>query len=218
MWELDYKEIWVPKNWCFWTVVLEKTLESPLACKEIQPVHPKENQSWVFIWRTDAEAETPILWPLMRRTDSLEKTLMLGKIEGRRKGGWQRMRWLNGHEFEQAPRVADGQGSLAFCSAWGHKESDTTDWLNWTDASEGLSRWCSGKESTWQYRRWRFDPWVRKIPWRRKWQLTPVFLPGKFRVQRSLAGCSPRSQRFRQDWESKPTYLSFRFWHIGNTQ
>jgi len=92
MWELDYKESWVPKNWCFWAVVLEKTLESPLDYKEIQPVHPKGNQFWIFIGRTDAEAETPILWPLMLRTDSFEKTLMLGKMEGRRRRGWQRMR------------------------------------------------------------------------------------------------------------------------------
>ena len=96
MWELNYKEIWALKNWCFWTVVLEKTLESPLDCKEIQPIHPKGYQSWMFIGRTDAEAETSTLWPLMQRTDSYEKTLMLGKIEGRRRKGWQRMRWLNG--------------------------------------------------------------------------------------------------------------------------
>ena len=96
MWELDYKESWVTKNWCFWTVVLEKTLESPLDSKEIQPVHPKGNQSWIFIGRTDAEAETPILGHLMRRTDSLKKTLMLGKIEGGRRRGRQRMRWLDG--------------------------------------------------------------------------------------------------------------------------
>ena len=96
MWELDYKESWAPKNWWFWTVVLEKTLESPLDCKEIQPVHPKGNQCWIFIGRTDAEAETPILGHLTRRTDTLEKTLMLGKIEGRRRRRWQRMRWLDG--------------------------------------------------------------------------------------------------------------------------
>ena len=89
-------ESWVTKNWCFWTVVLEKTLESPLDSKEIQPVHPKGNQSWIFIGRTDAEAETPILGHLMRRTDSLKKTLMLGKIEGGRRRGRQRMRWLDG--------------------------------------------------------------------------------------------------------------------------
>ena len=96
MWELDCEERWAPKNWCFWTVVLEKTLESPLDCNEIQSVHPKGDQSWVFIGRTDVEAETPILWHLKQRTNSLEKTLTLGKIEGRRRRGWQRMRWLDG--------------------------------------------------------------------------------------------------------------------------
>ena len=95
MWELDYKESWM-QNWCFWTVVLEKTLESPLDYKEIQPVQPKGDQSWVFIGGTDVEAETPILWPPMRRADSFEKTLMLGKIEGRRRRGRQRMRRLDG--------------------------------------------------------------------------------------------------------------------------
>ena len=95
MWELDHKESWAPKNWCFWTVVLEKTLESPLDCKEIQPVHPKGNQSWVFIGRTDVE-RLQYFGYLMRRADSFEKTLMLGKIEGRRRGGQQRMRWLDG--------------------------------------------------------------------------------------------------------------------------
>ena len=96
MWELDYKESWAPKNWCFWTVVLDKALESPLDCKEIQPVHPKGDQSWVFIGRTDVEAETPYFGHLMQRADSFEKTLMLGKIEVRRRRGRQRMRWLDG--------------------------------------------------------------------------------------------------------------------------
>ena len=95
MWELDYKESWSPKNWCFWTVVLEKTLESPLDCKEIQPVHPKGNQSWIFTGRTDAEAEASVFGHPMQRTDPLEKTLMLEKMEGGRRGR-QRMRWLNG--------------------------------------------------------------------------------------------------------------------------
>ena len=93
--ELDCEESWVPKNWCFWTVVLEKTLESPLDCKEIQSVHPKD-QSWVFIGRTDVEAETQYFGHLMRRADSLEKTLMLGKTGGRRRRGWWRIRWLEG--------------------------------------------------------------------------------------------------------------------------
>ena len=97
MWELDYKESWALKNWCFWTVVLEKTLENPLDCKEIQPVHPKGNQSCVFIGRTDVEAETPILWPLDAKSWLIwNESLMLGKIEGRRRRGRQRMRWLDG--------------------------------------------------------------------------------------------------------------------------
>ena len=96
MLELDHKESWVPKNWCFWTVVLEKALESHLDCKEIQPVHPKGDQSWVFIGRTDAGLKLQYFGHLMWRADSFEKTLMLGKIEGRRRRGWQRMRWLDG--------------------------------------------------------------------------------------------------------------------------
>ena len=96
MWKLDHKECWVPKYWCFQIVVLEKTLESLLDSKETQPVHPKENQSWMFIGRTDAEAETPVLGHFMRSIDSPEKTLMLGGIGGRRRRGRQRMRWLDG--------------------------------------------------------------------------------------------------------------------------
>ena len=144
MWELDHKESWAPKKWCFWTVVLEKTLESPSDFEEIQPVHPKGNQSWIFIGMPDAEAEAPILCHLMWRTDSFEKTLMLGKIEGRRRRGQQRMRWhqwLNGQEFEQAPGVGDGQGSLVCCSPWCCKESDTTEQLNWTELSTHLCSW-----------------------------------------------------------------------------
>ena len=96
MFELEYKESWAPKNGCFWTVVLEETLESPLDCQEIHSLHPKGNQFWIFIGRTDAEAETPVLWPLMWKADSFEKTLLLGKIEGGRRRGWQRIRWLDG--------------------------------------------------------------------------------------------------------------------------
>ena len=96
MWGLDYKESWVPKNWCFWTVVLEKPLESPLDCKEIQPVHPKGNQSWIFIGRNDAEAETPILWPPDGKNWLIRKDPDAGKVERRRRRGWQRMRWLEG--------------------------------------------------------------------------------------------------------------------------
>ena len=96
MWELDHKEGWVLKNWCFRTVVPEKTLESPLDSKEIKPVNPKGNQPWIFIGRTDDEAETPIFWPLMQRANSLEKTQMLGKIESKKRRGQQKIRWLDG--------------------------------------------------------------------------------------------------------------------------
>ena len=95
MWELDYKESWALKNWCFWTVVLEKILESPLDCKDIQPVHPKGNQSWIFIGRTDVKLKLQYIVHMMWRADSLEKALMLGEIEGGKKRGWQKMRWLD---------------------------------------------------------------------------------------------------------------------------
>ena len=135
MWQLDYKESWAPKNWCFWTVVLEKTLESPLNCKEIQSVHPKGDQSWVFIGKIDVEAETSLLWPPNSRADSFEKTLMLGKIEGRRRRGQQdeMHHRLDGHGFGWTPGVGDRQGGLACCSSWGCKESDMTGRLNWTE-------------------------------------------------------------------------------------
>ena len=96
MWELDCKESWALKNWCFWTVVLEKTLESPLDFKEIQPAHPKGDQSWIFTERLMLALKLQYFGHRMQRTDSFEKTLMLGKIEGGRKRGWQRMRWLDG--------------------------------------------------------------------------------------------------------------------------
>ena len=138
MWELDYKESWALKNWCFWTVVLEKTLESPLDCKEVKQVNPKGNQSWIFIGRTDAEAETPILWPPDAKNQLILKDPDAGKDWRQKKGmpedemvGWHHR--LNGHEFEQAPRVGDGQRGLACCSPWGRKELDMTEWLNWTE-------------------------------------------------------------------------------------
>ena len=96
MWELDCKESWALKNWCFWTVILEKTLESPLDCKEIQPVHPKGNQSWIFIGRTDVEAETPLPWPPDAKNWFIWKDPDAGRIEGRQRRGQQRMRWLDG--------------------------------------------------------------------------------------------------------------------------
>ena len=142
--ELDYKESWVLKYWYFWTVVLEKTLESPLDCKEIQPVHPKGNQSWIFIGRTDAEAEIPIIWPtdgkiwlIWKDPDAGKDWRQEGKgtTENELVGGHHQ---LDGHELEQAPGVGDGQGSLACCSPWGHKESDTIERLNWTGVCNTL--------------------------------------------------------------------------------
>ena len=135
MWELDSKESWVLRNWCFWTVVLEKTLESPLDCKEIKPVNCKEIQSWIFIGRTDAEAEALILWPLDAKNWLTGKDPDAGKDSEQEKRatedemvGWHH--WLNGREFEQTQGDSEGQGSLACCSSWGCKESDTTEWLN----------------------------------------------------------------------------------------
>ena len=128
MWELDYKESWAPKNWCFWTVVLEKTLESPLDCKEIQPVHPKRNQSWIFIGRTDIEAETPTPWPpdaknwlIWKNPDPGEDWKQEEK-ETRESEmvGWHH--WFDGHEYEQPSGVGDRQGGLVCCSPWGHIE------------------------------------------------------------------------------------------------
>ena len=138
IWELDYKESWAPKNWCFWTVVLEKTLESPLDCKEIKTVNPKGNQPWIFIGRTDVEAETPILWPPDVKNWLIWKDLDAGKDWRQEKGStedemveWHH--WLDAHEFEQAPGMGDGQGSLTCCSPWICKESDMTEWLTWTE-------------------------------------------------------------------------------------
>ena len=131
MWELDHKECWAPKNWCFRTVVLEKTLESPFDSKEIKPVNPKGNQSWIFIGRTDAEVEAPYFDHLMWRSDSLEKTQKLGKVEGKRRRGQQMVGWhpqLNGHEFGQTLGDTEGQEILVCCSPRGCKESGTT-WL-----------------------------------------------------------------------------------------
>ena len=136
MWELDWAEkSWAPKNWCFWTVVLEKTLESPLDCKETQPVHPKGAQSWVFIGRTDAEAETPILWPPDAKSWLIGKDPDAGRNWGQEEegttedemAGWHH--GLNGRESEWTPGVGDGQGGLVCWDSWGRKESDTTERL-----------------------------------------------------------------------------------------
>ena len=131
--------------------MLEKTLESPLDCEEIQPVHPKGDQSWVFIGRTDAEAETPILWPPLVKNWLIRKTLTLGNIEGRRRRGWQRMRWLDGiadsmdMSLSKLQELGLGLGlRLVCCSPWGYKESDMTERLNWlTDQLWGNTKWMS---------------------------------------------------------------------------
>ena len=136
MWELDCEESRAPKNWCFWTVVLEKTLASLLDCKEIQPVHPKRDQSWVFIGRTDAEAETPVLWPPHAKSWLIGKNSDAGRDWGQEKGTtedemarWHH--WLDGHEFGWTLGVGDEQGGLACCGSWGCKESDRTEPLSW---------------------------------------------------------------------------------------
>ena len=139
MWELDYKESWALKNWCFWTVVLKKTLESSLDCKEIKLVNPKRNQHWIFIEGTDAEAEAPILWPPDAKNWLIRKDPDVGKDWSQEeKGmtedemvGWHH--WFNRCEFEQAPGVGDGQGSLVFCSPWCQRVR--YDWVTELNAS-----------------------------------------------------------------------------------
>ena len=149
MWELDYEESWMLKNWCFWTVVLEK---SPLDCKEIQPVHPKGDQSWVFIGRTDVEAETPILWPPDAKSCLIGKDPTAGKDWGQEENwttedktvGW--LHRLNGHGFWWTPGIGDEQGSLVICGSWGLKQSDMTEWLNWTEDLFETQNWIGASE------------------------------------------------------------------------
>ena len=132
MWELDCKESWALKNWCFWPVVLEKTLESLFDCKEIQPIHPKGNQFWIFIGRTDAEAETPILWPRDGKSQLIGNDLDAGEDQGQEERGTTEGEMvgchhqLNGHEFEQTLGVGDGQGSLACFSPQTESLNDNT--------------------------------------------------------------------------------------------
>ena len=146
MWELDCEESWVPKNGCFWTVVLGETLEGPLDCKEIQPIHPKGDQSWLFIGRTDVEAETPIIWPPDVKTWLTRKDPDAGRVWGQEEKGMtedEMVRWhhqLSGHGSGWTPGVGNGQGGLACCGSQGHKELDTTKRLNWTEWV--LRNWC----------------------------------------------------------------------------
>ena len=167
MWELDYRESWAQKNWCFWTVVLEKALENSLDFKDIKPVHPKGDQAWVLTGRTDVEAETPILWPPDAKSWLIWKDPDAGKDWGQvEKGttedemiGWHHR--LDGHGFGWTPGVGDGQGGLACCGSWGRKELDTTERLRWTefigqiDAEAvtlvlwppDMNKWLFGKDS-----------------------------------------------------------------------
>ena len=139
MWELDHKESWVQKIWCFWSMVLEKILESLLDYKEIKPVHPRGNQPWIFIRRADAEAEAPILWSPDSKNWLIRKDSDAGKSwRQKEKGmteseivGWNHR--LNGHEFEETPGVGDGQGSMAYCSPWCHKELNMIEQQNRTE-------------------------------------------------------------------------------------
>ena len=148
MWELDCEDSWAQKNWCFWTVVWEKTLESPLDCK-IQPVHSKGDQPWDFFGRNDAKAETPVLWPPHVKSWLIGKDSDAGRDWGQeQKGttedkmaGWHH--WLNGCESEWTPGGGDGQGGLACCDSWGRKESDTTERLNWTELHIRWSKYWS---------------------------------------------------------------------------
>ena len=145
MWDLDCEESWVLKNWCFWTVELEKTLESPLDFKKIQAVHSKGYEFWVFIERTDAKAETPKLWPPHVKSWLIGKDPDAGRDWGQEEkgmtedemAGWHH--WLDGHEFAWTPVVGDGQGGLACCDSWVCKESDTIEGLNWTDLNFTLA-------------------------------------------------------------------------------
>ena len=138
MWELDQREGWAAENWCIWTVVLEKTLESPLDCKEIQSVH-SEDQPWDFFGRNDAEAEAPVLWPPHVKSWLIGKDCDAGRDWGQEEKGTTEDEMaglhhrLDGRESEWAPGVGDGQGGLACCDSWGREESDTTERLNWTE-------------------------------------------------------------------------------------
>ena len=135
MWELGYKESWVPKNWCFWTVVLEEILESPLDSKEIQPVHPKRNQSWIFIGRPDAETETPILWPPDAKSWLIWKDPDAGKDWRWEEKGTTEDEENDGITESMDTRLSELRELVMDreVSPWGRKESDTTDWLNWTE-------------------------------------------------------------------------------------
>ena len=165
MWELDCEESWALKNWCFWTVVLEKTLGSPLDWEEIKAVHPKGDQSWVFIGRTDAEAETPILWSSHMKSWLIGKDPDGGNDWGQEEKGMtedEMVGWhhgLNGHGFGWTLGVGDGQRGLLCCSSWGYNESDTTEQLNWTATSKISSNHATSSKTQSQIIKSRLCEW-----------------------------------------------------------
>ena len=156
MWELDCKEGWAPKNWCFWTVVLEKPLERPLGCKAIQPVHSKGDQPWDFFGRNDAKAETPVLWPPHEKNWLTGKDSDAGRDWGQEEKGMtedEMAGWhhgLDGRESEWTPGVGDGQGSLVCCDSWDRKESDMTERLNWTE--QGSDSFSSKEQRSFNFK------------------------------------------------------------------
>ena len=171
MWELDCEEGWAPKNWCFWTVVLGKTPESPLDCKEIQPVHSKGNQPWDFFGRNDAKVEIPVLWPPHVKSWLVGKDSDAGRDWGQEKNGttedemagWHH--WLNGRESEWTPGVGDGQGGLVCCDSWGRKESDMTERLIWSNLKVLLPGKIRNSQllTTWPWTSWGSSFWL--LPW-----------------------------------------------------
>ena len=164
------KKSWAQKNWCFWTVVLGKILESPLDCKEIQPVHPRGNQSWCSLEGLILKLKLQYFGHLMRRADSLEKTLMLGKSEGRRRRGRQRMRWLDAITDSMDMGLGELR-ELACCDSWGCKESDTTERLNWTST-----------RASWMAQ------WVKNLPATQETQVIQVwFLGQEDRLEKEMA-------------------------------
>ena len=192
MWELNYKESWVLKNWCFPTVVLEKTLESPLDCKEIKPVNLKGSQPWIVIGRTDAE--TPILWPPSGKSQPTGKDPDARKdwrqeqkaVTEDETAGW--CHWLNVHEFEQAPGDGEGQGSLACCSPWACRDRHNSVTEQQRDKKRGFPSGIVVKYPPANIGDAGLIPGSGRSPEGGKLQPTPVFVPGEFHGHRSLAG------------------------------